>query len=413
MRKEMYAKLQLKRAWKLYPSILAITAVTVSVILLIGAIALRGFLHGEDKKKFSIGIVGDVTDTYLGIGITALQNMDSSRFSFSFVEMEKDEAEEALKKQQICGYVHAPEKFIDNIMNGENVPATFITLGGAERIGTVLTGEIAQMVSDIVTECQRSMYAMQDAAREKGETDGLWDKVKDMNIRYIEDFLFRTSSYKVESLGIANDVSMGGYYICGMMIFFLLLWGISSGRFMMGRSLALKRQLSACGMGAVRQILCEYFAFFSITFLTLLLFSVCAGFLTMQEIQGIPELLGATFFTPMQFVFMAIPVILMLTSMQTALYEMTTGTVSSILLQFLMAFGMGYFSGCLYPSTFFPETIQKIGGLLPSGIGFSYLRQAMHTIPDGRTWIILLVYTVVFLGITVWIRKCRMAGDGQ
>ncbi len=413
MKKEMYARLQMKRAWKLYPSILAITVVTVSVILLVGVTMLGGFLHGEDKQKFHIGIVGDVTDSYLGIGITALQNMDSSRFSFTFMEMEEEEAQEALRKQEIFGYVHAPENFIDNIMNGENVPATFVTLGGAERIGTVLTGEVAEMVSDIVTECQRSMYAMQDAARAKGKTDGLWEKVKAMNIRYIEDFLFRTSSYEVENLGIANSVSMGGYYICGMVIFFLLLWGISSGRFMMGRSVGLQKQLLARGMSVTRQIFCEYFAFLALTFLTVFLFSVGAGFLMLKNIQGIPELSGATFFTPMRFVFTAIPVILMVTAMQTAMYEMTSGTVSSILLQFIVAIGMGYISGCLYPSTFFPETVQHIGTILPSGVGFSYLRQSMLSVPDGRTWMWLLIYTAAFLGITVWIRKCRMAGDGQ
>lgn len=413
MKKQMYARLQMKRAWKLYPSILAITALTVSVVLLVGVIALGGFLHGEEKKKFAVGIVGDVTDSYLGIGIATLQNIDSSRFTVSFEEMDEEGAKVALKNQWISGYIHAPDNFVDSILRGENNPAKCVTLGGSERIGTVLTSEVAEMASGMVTESQRSMYAMQDVARETGETKGLWDKLKTMNIRYIEHILLRSSTYEVKNLGIANSVSMGGYYICGMMIFFLLLWGISSGRFMLGRSVSLQRQLSACGMGTVRQIFCEFFAFFALTFLTLWLFSIGAGFLMIQGIQGIPELSGATFFTPMQFVFAAIPVILMLTAMQTALYEMTSSTVSGILLQFIVAIGMGYISGCLYPSTFFPEAVQRVGALLPSGVGFSYLRQAMHTLPDGRTWLYLLIYTAAFLTLTVWIRKCRMAGDGQ
>ncbi len=413
MRKNVYAALQIKRAGRIYPSVLLITVLTLCAVLLIGGLTLGGFVNGTDKKKVNIGIVGDISDSYLGVGIYALTNMDSSRFSISFLEMEEEAALRALEAREITGYVKVPEAFIGGILNGENVPATFVTYGGPEGFGSVMTAEITGTVSDLVTECQRAMYAIEDLAHDTGEVENIWDKVKTVNIEYIDFILSRTSIYEVETLGIRDSVSMGGYYICGMTVFFLLLWGISAGQFFTGRNRALDRHLFARGMGAAGQILCEYLAFCLMTFLTVLLLSVAAGFLVARQDFGIPELAGAGFFTPVGFAFLSVPVICMLSAMQLFLYEITENTVSALFLQFLGAIGMGYICGCIYPITFFPVLLQKIGGALPAGIGFSYLRKALSGMPDGGNWVGILGYAALFLLLAVHIRKRRMAGDGR
>ncbi len=413
MRKKTYAALQLKRAGRLYPAVLLITALTMCVILLVGIMALGSFTHSEDKQKINIGIVGDISDSYLGVGVFALKNMDSSRFSISFLEMDETAARHALEAREITGYIQVPDEFIDGIINGENVPATFVTYGGPEGFGSVLTGEITGTVSDLVAECQRAMYAMQDLAGAKGETEELWDKVKTLNIEYIDFILSRTETYGVESLGIADAVSMGGYYICGVLVFFILLWGISAGRFFTGRNIGMQKQLASRGMGAMGQILCEYYAYFLVTFFTLWIVSLVAGAAAAKSDFGIRELEGASFFSPMGFFLKGIPVFLMLTAMQVFLYELTSSSVSALLLQFLAALGMGYLSGCLYPITFFPVALQRLGGVLPAGVGFSYLRQSLYTVPDGGTWMALALYTALFLGLAAMVRKCRMAGDGK
>ncbi len=409
----MYASLQLRRAGRLYPSVLLITVATLLVILLVGLLALGGFTSGEDKQKINDGSVGDISDSYLGVGVFALKNMDSSRFSISFLEMDEAAARKALEERKITGYIKVPDEFIGGIINGENVPATFVTYGGPEGFGSVLTGEITGTVSDLVTECQRAMYAMQDLAWAKGETEELWDKVKTLNIEYIDFILSRTETYGVEPLGIADAVSMGGYYICGVLIFFLLLWGISAGRFFTGRNADMQRQLASRGMGAMRQVWCEYIAFLAAMVFTLLILALLAGIPVSHSDFGIRELYGASFFSPMGFIITGIPVFVMLAAMQFFLYELTSSTVSALLLQFLAALGMGYLSGCLYPITFFPVALQRLGAMLPAGVGFSYLRQSLYTVPDDSTWLALVLYTALFLGAAALVRKSRMAGDGK
>ncbi len=411
MKKKMYLRLQLRRALRLYPSILLITTITLCGIALSAMLLMQKTMGSEEKQKVSIGIVGDISDTYLGVGIYALKNMDSSRFTIDFLEMEEGEARAALEKREITGYVQVPEDFIDGIINGENIPATFVTHGGPEGFGTILTSEITGTVSDLVTESQRVLYAMQELARDTGETEGLWDKVKMLNIELIDLILGRSGAYVVESLGIADAVSMGGYYICGIYIFFLLLWGISCSRFMMGRNREMHRLLKARGCSAARQVLCEYAAFFLITLGTMLLFSLFAGFITARQDFGIRELVGSGFLSPAGFVLQSIPVLCVLTAMQFCLYETTDSTISAVLLQFLTAIGMGYICGCLYPLPFFPDAVQRVGNVLPAGAGFSYLRKCMAGIPIGNTIGVIVFYAAAFLVLAICMRQHRIIGD--
>ena len=55
------------------------------------------------------------------------------------------------------------------------------------------------------------------------------------------------------------------------------------------------------------------------------------------------------------------------------LYELASGVVQSVLLQFLTAVALGYVSGCLYPLRFFPEAMQRVGQWLPPGCAIAFL----------------------------------------
>ncbi|MBQ7033757.1 MAG: ABC transporter permease [Clostridia bacterium] len=413
MNKNMYFRLQLKRILRLYPSVLLITAITLCGILLSASILVQKTEENGDKQKINIAVVGDSTESYLGVGIYALQNLDSSRFSVNILEMEKEEAERALQNREIAGYLRLPADFVEGIIYGRNEPATFVTLGGPAGLGTLLTGEVTEMVSGLVTESQRALYALQTAAAELGETEGLAEKVTRLNMDYIEKILARSGTYKTEYLVDADVVSTGGYYICGMYIFFLLFWGISCTRILRGRDTQMQRLLWARGCGGARQVLGEYGAFFLITAGTMLLLALVAGFFVAGRDFGIPELEGCGVLTPFGFVLQSLPVLLLISSMQFLMYESTYSTVSATLLQFLAALGMGYLCGCLYPLSFFPDLMQKIGGALPAGVGFSYLRQCM----SGTSALLsaggITLYTAAFLLLTVWLRKRRMEGDTE
>ena len=226
MRKDMYFRLQLKRTFKMYPSILLITLLTVVGIALTGALLLWQYQNSDDMKKVSIGVVGDIEDPYIQMGMGALKNMDNSRFYVGFIEMpNEEEAVKALKKRKISGYVDIPLKYVEDVYYGENTPARYVMINEPDNIGSVLTTEIVDVVSNLVTETQKAAYTMRNVATVSGHKENLNTNIDTLNMDFLSMVLNRKDVYDLEVMGISDTLSMGGYYICGIFLFFILLWG--------------------------------------------------------------------------------------------------------------------------------------------------------------------------------------------
>lgn len=411
MEKKTYLKLQLKRAFKIYPAVLAITVVTVFAVALTAAMLIHQSMNDEDSRKVKVGLVGDTKDTYLDIGITALQNLDSSRLSIEFIEMDEDTAKKELKEKKLSGYVFVPDNFVSAVAHGENPTAKYIMLNGPEGFGTVLTSEITQTVSGLITDAQSAMSGMSEIAENYGVNEKMSKKVKAMTFKYAEQLLKRDKSYTMVLLGIEDSLTMGGYYICGIIMFFLLLWGISCNKILIKKNYGVSQALFLRGMKISYQVLCEYLSFFAVTLTTFILLSAAFGVVVSYSDFGILELMGTGFSDCIGYIFKIIPVIIMITFMQMMLYEVVSGTVNGVLLQFMVAVVFSYISGCFYPNFFFPESVRSFAAVLPSGVGFSYLRKCLAGISCGGEFFVICLYTVVFAVITVMVRKYRMAGD--
>jgi len=172
-----YFKLQLKSIFKIFPVILLIMALTFGAIATVGGLALKNNLDAENKHKISIGVVGDMEDFYLDIGLHVLKNVDNARFYIDISPMEEEEAKEKLEKREISGYLDIPYNYVENIYSGRNKPAKYVTLNAPTGFGTIISNEVALLVSDIVTESQNGMYSMQDIAR-KYNNKNFWNNVE-------------------------------------------------------------------------------------------------------------------------------------------------------------------------------------------------------------------------------------------
>lgn len=410
MEKGIYFKLQLKKALKIYPAILLITVITLSAIAMTGVVMLKQNKEAEGGKRLKVGIVGDLEQTHLGIGVEVLENLDSSRFTIEFKTMEEEEAIKALKERTISGYVDIPPDFIRGIVYGENVPAKYVTLDAPDNFGNIVMNEIAVAISDIITESQNGLYSMQSVAYENEKT-GVREKTGELNMIYIDQILNRNKSYEHQVLDLTDSLSLGGYYVCGIVLFFLMIWGISCDRLLGSRNLSLSRSLKISGVRVRYQMLCEYASYLVITVVTLLIIAVVLGMATVGFDVGIKELDRAGIGLCVGFVVMMLPVIVMITAMHTAFYELVSGTVSRILVLFLLAVGLGYISGCFYPSYFFPETVQKIASVLPTGVGFTYIKRLMSETLTFWDFMWTVLYTSGFLAVALFARNRRIAGE--
>lgn len=408
--KKQYFKLQLKRIFKIFPAVLLITVITFACLGLAGGALLNSTLNDESQKKFTIGMVGNTDDSFLDIGLQALQNMDSSRFYVEVKNFSEEEAIRALESREIIGYLDIPEDYIQNLYIGVNTPARYVTLDGPENLGSMFSEEIVKIVSELVVQSQNGMYSMQDLTYQYDEKD-FNDNTNQLMMIYMNHILSRTQSYRISDLGVVGSLSLGGYYLCGMIMLFLLLWGISCNRIFSGRNPDYNRLLKISGISSTTQVLGEYGAYAVVSTLMMLIFSVISGIILQFVKLPVPELANVKITDCVCFVFQILPVILMITMMQYAFYELIPNFVGAVLTQFLTFMLLGYLSGCFYPNFFFPDTLRSLMEALPVGLGFSFLRKMMtkELVFTDFSWV--FAYAGLFFVVTVNMRKYRITGD--
>lgn len=409
MKKTVLLKLQLKRLFRVYPAILLITAAMLLISGIAGYCTLNRF-SGENRQKVTVAVVGNIDGTVLEVGLEAIRNLDSSRFTVDIVNMDEESAVTALKQNKIAGYLLVPDRYVRDIMNGKNTPATFVTSGSSERPDTLLVTEIAEIVSGLLTETQAGVYSMQTVLKDNGLKANVRKATNKLNLSYATSVLGRDSLFDIELLGISG-LSSGGYYLAAFIMFFILLMGISFSRLLCAKNISFSRILNISGVSPFHQVMCEYGAYFTLLAVTLLLFSAVGGFFSHGLSMIIPELSGTGVIDFTGFVVMILPVIAMVGMMQFAFYEFSDNPVTAVLVQFMLAVGLGYISGCFYPISFFPDIIRKIGSVLPSGAGFTYLRNCLSGNLQFADFAGVAVYFIIFTTLSVFARKRRIAGD--
>ncbi len=366
-----YLRAQFLRALKLYPVIIAFTLIlSISIsIFLVNMISSNE--EGESKQKIEIGLVGNVTDTYLGIGVEAVQNFDTSKFYLEFVNLDEDEAVKRLESGRIMGYITIPEGFIDSIVSGENKKLSYVVGNSPASIGPVIMNDIVEVISDIVTESQSSIYGFIDIAKETELKKKARNKLVDkLNLEYIDIILDRESAYKTSFIGISSGLSFKDYYVCAFILLILLLCGTVCAHLLVKTNLSLPRLLYCSGQPLWKQLLGDYLPFITVIFIDCIamLFSANAVLGSSQI-----SILEGGYTELLLFALKILPAIVLITAMQFLIYEISRNIISGVLLQVILTLVLAYVSGFFYPLYSLPKLLQTVSRLLPTGIAFEYV----------------------------------------
>ena len=397
-----YFRLYLKKASKSF------VAVALCVILLACVLALTAYVmvdtdqNNVSRQKIRVGIAGDTQGTHLGIGFETIAQADDISFSVDFVNMTEEEAEKALAELEISAYVLVPDNYVSSLVKGEDAVLTFVMTKSSADISAILMSEVAQVLSPLVTESESGIYAMMDYGYDN-DADGMVDKIDRLNLKYITEILDRSSAFSLRTLGI-DSLSTAEYYVCGIITFFLLIFSVACCPLFADKHLPLGRLLLSKGTKTWQMILCEYISYLLVVWLSVALLSFGGGAVCLQIDMGIdPEWV---FRLPLSL----FPCILMVSSLQFALYELTSGIISGVLAQFALSAALGYISGCFYPYYMFPQSIQRIASVLPSGITFEFLRENI-ALRENNVLGVCLIYTAIFLVVSVVARKKRLSEE--
>ena len=411
-----YLKLNFKRTAKAYIGIFALTLVLLTIIASIGYAFLHEKKNDESLMRMTVGIVGDKNDKTLNMGITLLKVADTSRLTIDFLNYySEDDAVKAMKGQKIMAYIVVPQGFAESIMSGENKKLNYVMAESGAAMSSLLTRDVADVVSNYIVETQAGVTAMCDYAEAKGFENS---KVKnidiDMSLEYINLIVGRERFVSITEVGLGGRISFAGYYICGFTVFFLLCFGIACCTLRVKSSRALDRLLYSKGYGVWCQVLGEYIPYISIAVITLLI-PFCIAVIVSGYINfPVPELKYWIFSDYALIPFKLLPAVFVITALQFLLYELVSGIINSVLLQFITSVVLAYISGCFYPIYFMPDFVQRLSSLLPSGVAINYFSGLLTEDLSTGALVGCVIYGFVFLILSVTARKVRIsASEGQ
>ena len=403
----VYLLLQCKRALRLLPHMLAIL-----LLLACGAYLAAAGLSARRASDVSrqialVGVVGDESNPYIRIGVDALETFDSSRDELKFVFMDEETAIRELRAGRLSAFLYLSEDFVESIYANDTHPIRFITPEGASGLDTLLTAELADAVAKLMAETERAQVGAQQYAIDYLPDADPYEVDNALVDLYFTMVLTRDRLFSVKTLGLADSLSFGGYFFCGILTAFLLLAGIGASPFCSRRTAALGPVLRARGFGAARQTLGEFAAFYLLLLIGALVVTAAALPLLRRSALDIPELRDCSAGALLGTVAL---LALSVGSMQFFLYELVPSALGGILLQFLCAAAQGYVCGCFYPYAFFPDALQRLGAALPAGTALRRLAAALRGGGEG-VWPVLL-WVPVFLLLAAALRAVRWRRTG-
>lgn len=401
-----YFGLQAKRFARVLPAAILTGAILVGMMLLAYGGVLQSYMQDEENSRMRIGIVGTAEDKLLQLGISAISSMDSSRFVFELISMEEPQAERELKAGEIVAYVAFPDGFMESALHGVVPPIQYVSRPAAQGIVSMLKDEIAGMISDIVAAAQKGVYGIYGALHNMNLPNKAATLTADSSIRYVQFILNRAQMYQAENLGISDGLGFSGHLVCGVTVLILLLMAVPFGCVLIEKNLAHSHVSKAKGVGIFTQFSCQFFAYFA-SFLVLGL-----GMLTAMHFAGsLPAMEGLPIFN-LGDLPRFVPVLFMTAAMSFLFFELATDMVEGILLQFFSSVLLCFFSGCLYPAYFFPESVQKIAGVLPTGLSRAYLEGALGGADNAHLFWGIFAYSLFFCALALLVRRARLLHKG-
>jgi len=392
-----YMVLNIKKALKLSKfsffsaCIILITAALVSFI----AISLDD--SKEEEQKINVGIVGDPKDSYIGMGITALDRLDSSRYSIEFVKLSEKEAKQNLEKSQIAGYIIITDEFLEALGRGEHEKLKFVSRYNPGLADSILK-EITDVVSVTLFNSERAIYAMQDFVIEKNEP-GLNDITVDMNKVFINNVFSRNKMYDIQVMDYYRELDVKSYYISAMFALFITLSGIGLSLLLIKRDMELYKILESKGFSFVYQVITEFLVAFIYMCMSLVLpFAVLVLLYNFDHMDV----------EPLSLLMASLPLVAVMTSIYQLLYELISDLIAAISTSFVFMLSMAYLSGVFYPANFFTDRLKVLIEFLPINLGLEVMRGLFLSEPESKGILLLLCYTLVAVILSIVIRRIRI-----
>ena len=364
-----------------------------------GIFALKIGTTSKSQNRIGVGIVGNIENRYMKLGVEMLNNMDASRFSIKFINMDESAAKKSLRAGEIIGYFKIDKDFIEALEKGENRPVEYIS-SGAGMI-SALSKEVASVFSTLLVNSERAIYATDNYLIDHPQVYNRERANTEFNIELLKNVMSRGKIYDVKSIDTVSGLSDADNYICGMSVLFMMLTGLGLGGLLCEKNESLLRVLKSRGLSYGDSLIADMFVISLYIILTVLIFTGSMA-LTGEILPGNHNFVNLFEYCK-DIVFLSV----MFASMHLFIYEIIYKRVVAVLAELLLSISLGYIGGCIYPISFFPDIIRKLSIFLPSGAGIQVLSDGMGYSVDIFCFIIILVYSILFIGGVYALRNKR------
>ncbi|RKW39747.1 MAG: ABC transporter permease [Lachnospiraceae bacterium] len=377
-------------------------AVLFNFIMILGICAIFVFtiaIQSRGEKRIGVGVVGNIENKYMKLGVEMLNNMDASRFSVKFESLDEENAKKALREGRIAGYFKIDKDFIEGLENGENRPVIYVSSSGG--LMNELSKEVASVFSVLIVNSERVIYAVDEYLSEHKNVYDRETANTELNMSLLKNVFTRGKIYNIETKALTGEVSVKDNYICAMIIILTALSGVGLGSLLSGKKDTLQEVLKSRGLSYISSIICELITV-TLYILILIIFGFGIFLLAINFLQD------ESFISPDYFEFFCniFAVSIMFASMHLFIYELIYQRVTAVLMEIILGISLCYIGGCIYPLSFFPDIIQKISVLLPSTAGKNILISGLGYRLDLFSLAVVFLYTVLFMG-GVYVLRCK------
>ena len=181
----------------------------------------------------------------------------------------------------------------------------------------------------------------------------------------------------------------------------MMLTGLGLGGLLSEKNESLLRVLKSRGLSYGDSLIADMFVISLYIILTVLIFTGGMA-LTGAILPGNHNFVNLFEYCK-DIVFLSV----MFASMHLFIYEIIYKRVVAVLAELLLSISLGYIGGCIYPISFFPDIIRKLSIFLPSGAGIQVLSDGMGYSVDIFCFIIILLYSILFIGGVYALRNKR------
>lgn len=390
-----YFALQLKRVLRYLPGALCVMGLLLGGLFAALNMMLQQDAAKEENQKFPVAICGETDNVFLQMGLTMVTSMDSSRYTLDIRQMETDAAKKALAGGEIAAYVEIPDGFMEAAFAGELIPLNMVSTAGASGIVSIFKEELTDVIGDILTDSEKGVFGLENAMWDQGQGRKIGNRMDRLALKYVDYIVLRDQVYTLEELGIADQLDLRQYLICGLTVLFAMLACLPFAPLQIRQDPALGRLLRAKGYSALWQTLLDFAAY------ALTLFIIAGLLLPLLRLLGNGPISANA-------VLQGIPVVLMVAAYSFLLFSLSGDLMTGVLMQFFLTLGLCFVSGCIYPTYFFPVEVQKWAAFLPAGLARTQLA-GCFTGSAAATWH-LLGYTAAFLGISIYARSRKIRG---